>query len=442
MKQITITTRQLVLSILAIFVMFLPRNLSIAGMFSFRFFIIGAGLLAFLIFHIGVRLSGLVRMPTFWLYIGAIVFVMFTHGQYTVLLGTLVDILVLYLVMNSCMRSKNDMNFFVRVFLVVLIVYSAMCLLETMTGLNLWSILGVNVESYSRFGLHRAYGAYTTSINNGSFLLLTFPLIWYAQKFFHSKLLPNVAMISSFIALFCTMSRGPILFALILNIVIVWRSGIFCFIKRHFLAVFMAILLFTAVIVFLPSARMVLNNFFKMFQSIFDSSVAEDISQDFGSNANGVGHRFMLYSWVWEESAGHRLFGVGANVPLNHLWKPDSYHIALKQSIENFYLATFFQYGFTGLISLIAFLLETLTHVFMGYKRERKSFALIKAGSSFQFRIFITFICYFGTLFTVSAVDDFKMFIILLVFSEAYHRIYVKTPVVVAQRRLYFAAAN
>lgn len=420
-----LTTRQIVLSILAVFVMFLPRNVSFLGVFSFRVFIIIAALLAFLLLGIRIKFSGVLRMPTFWIYIGIVAAVQLVHGEYTTLFGTLLDTLVLALVLNSCLGDKKDLDYFIRLFLYILIIYSALCAVETVTGFTPWNLLGAKVNSYVRFGVHRAFGAYTTSINNGVFLLLTFPLTWYAQKYFHDKRLSTVALIATWIALVCTLSRGPIMFALVLNIIIVWKSGIFRFFKRNLVKIIFAVIIL-ALLLLIPSVRMNAYKILTMFLAIFDPSVAQGIEQDFGSNAEGTGQRMMLYSWVWQDLGTHKLFGLGANTPMHHIWRPDRYNVAIKESIENFYLATLYHYGIVGLTALVAFLTESSVWCFMKYRVERKVLSLKKASESMHFRVFVTFLCYFGTVFTVSSIDDFKMFFILLVFADAYHRFIVK----------------
>lgn len=420
-----ITTRQIVLSILAIFVMFLPRKVSIFGVFSFRVFIIIAALMAFLLLGIRIKFNGVLRMPTFWIYIGIVAAIQLVHGEYTTLFGTLLDTVVLCLVLNSCLSDRKDLDFFIRLFLYMLIIYSAFCAVETATGFSPWSLFGAKVNSYVRFGVHRSFGAYTTSINNGVFLLLTFPLTWYAQKFFSDKRLATAALVATWIALICTLSRGPILFAILLNIIIVWKSGIFRFFKRNFVKIIFAAVIF-AFILLIPAVRSNLYKFFTMFFAIFDPSVAQGIKQDFGSNAEGLGQRTMLYSWVWQDLGTHKLFGLGANTPMHHVWRPNQYNTAIKESIENFYLATLYHYGIVGLTALVAFLTESSVWSFMKYRVEKKVFLLKKASESIHFRVCITFFCYFGTVFTVSSIDDFKMFLILLVFSDAYSRFIVK----------------
>ena len=423
--KIKIKKKQIVLSVLAIFVMFIPRSLSLAGIFSFRFFIIIATLIAFLLLGVSIKISGLIRMPTFWIYIGVVAMVQLAHAEYTTMLGTLLDTLILYVVLSSCLSSKSDMDFFVRIFLFVLILYSTFCVVETMTGFNPWSLVGADVNSFVRFGIHRAYGAYTTSINNGVFLMLTFPLSWYAQKLFLDKRLSTVAIIATWIALICTMSRGPILFAIALNIAIVWKSGLFRFFKRNTLKIIIVILIIGCLLM-IPAFRSVLDKFLNMFMAVFDPTVAEEINEDFGSNAVGIGHRNMLFSWVWQDLNGHYWFGVGANTPLHHAWRTSHNTISIKESIENFYLSTLYHYGIVGLTALIAFLTEVSCRLFVKYRVERKLFALKKASDSILFRFFMTFICYYGVVFTVSAVDDFKMFFILLAIVEAYYRFIVR----------------
>lgn len=419
-----LTAKQIIFSILAIFVMFMPRRLSILGMFSFRIFIILAVVLAFLVFRIRIKLSGVLLMPTFWIYIGLMLAVQLAHVEFSSMLVPLLDIVALSVVLNSVLETKEDIDFFVRLFLIMLIIYSVFCFVELFTGFTPWKLLGAVDRSTVRFGLHRSFGAYTTSNNNGSFLLLTFPVSWYAQKNFPDKRLSAISIAATWIALICTISRAQILAAIILYFIIIWRTGFISFFKRHFIKI-LIVLLVVAVLLLIPSVRSMFGNFFNMFQAIFDSSAEEEISESFGSNAGGVGERTMLYSWVWQELKGHYWFGMGATRPLNHLWRPNQWQVAVKKSIENHYLSTLFRYGIVGLIALLSFFTQSTVFMIGKYRSERRAFSLKKASESIQFRIMITMFCFFVVLFTVAAMDDYRMFFVLLVFAEAYHRIMV-----------------
>lgn len=413
----TISKKNFVLGGLAIFVMFLPRRLELMGMYSFRLVIVSFLILGFFIMQKQIRISGIFKRPGYILYILMLCGQYICHGEIVSLIGYLADICFLYLLLNSFIENKIDLDFYVKVFLKILVIYCIQCIFETLTGINIWSFFGVGISEYQRYGFYRCYGAFTTPINNGVFLFLTFPLIWYAKEYCKEKKLVKICNFFVWIALICTLSRAPILGALLIHILIVWRTGIVVFIKKNFLKIIVIAFFGTLAIATIPSISRATTAFVNMFLAIINPEIANSIADSFGKNAVGIGQRNNLYAWVWETVKNQKWFGMGPNAKFAYDWEVNSGYIATKTSIENFYLATLYRFGIVGLISLIIFFFGEIISILRKINRSNK-LQLNKEKTTFEFKIFFTIIIYFIVLTTVSAMDDYKMLFILILLSD------------------------
>ena len=407
--KISITKKKLILSIIVITCVLFPRRWEILGVFSYRWLIILSFFTGAFVFHKEVNLSFFNKTPLYVLMILALGTNYLINGEIVSLFGYLVDNVLLIMVLDSFISDKDDADLFCCLFCKVLAIYCLLCVIEMITGFNIWSLF-TNVSSNDalRFGLHRAFGSYTTPINNGAFLLLTFPISFYVLNYTKMKSLGRWTIVLTWIALLATLSRAPILAAIILNVVFVWKNGIVKFIKNNWrkLLIFICLII---VMFLLPTTRRVLTNFVYMFIAIFDSNVAADISYSFGQNVAGIGHRISLYSWVWD-SLNNKWIGNGANSYFVYDFITTQGSLHTKQSIENYYLAILYKFGIIGLVFVGLFFLDTINK----YRRIVK-----KTHSEFIKYSFVTTIVYFLVLFSVSAVDEYRVFLILIILSTA-----------------------
>ena len=412
-----ITKNQLVLLILALFVMYLPSRFEILGIFSFRLFILIAFFLAAL-FGTKIKINVLLKDRFFWIYIICFCVRYILANEIISMIGFLVDTVVLSFLLCSCFKKKSDIDYFIITFIRVLAVYCGFCIIETITGFNIWSALGlVSGNSFIRFGLYRCYGSFTTSINNGVFLCLCFPLIFYGRDHIkRAQGLTKVTNILVWISLVCTLSRGPLLMAALFHIILLWRNGIFRFIKKHFWAVGLAIIAFV-IMCFVEPTKSIIHSFFDMFAAIFSDEAASRISSSFGANANGIGHRILLFSWVWDKLSQNNIWiGVGPNTAFDYSFVASQGSTHLKQSIENEYLATLYRYGIVGMVIQIIFFVSCLRKVYDRVAIERKTYNC-SVEETTQFKIGTCLLCYFVTLLTVGTADEYKMVFILLAIS-------------------------
>ena len=406
-----IEMKKIILTILAVFVMFLPRRLEIINIFSFRLFIIIAMLLCF-VYKKSIKISILLDRPLYIIFLLSLSLNYIINSEIISLIGFLMDNVILMLILFTIIENKNDLDYFCILFCKILLIYCILCIVEFVSGFNIWSLF-IKFErnnNYYRYGFCRSMGSFTTSINNGVFLLLTFPIIFYIKEYTHKIKFANILEIFVWIAIITTLSRTPILGAILMSILLNLRGKDFT--KRNKLKIFIFIMVIFCLI-FIPKVRYTFNKFSKMFIAVIDTKVADEISDTFGSNANGIGHRLELYNWVYN-SIKNKWIGNGANAYFNYEFVTTQGSTHVKKSIENYYLATFYKFGYVGLICLIMFFIENIEKCIKSKKIDLSGF--IK-------RILIVTVVYYIMLFFVSASDEFKMLLILVTLYEKFLRI-------------------
>lgn len=398
--------------ILALVVMFLPRRLYFAGMYSFRVVLLGL-LLLFLAYQKGkIKIHPFMKNPFLWLYFIVLTIVYIKYSAITSFVGFLLDtILLLFLVFNL-IDSEMDYKAFVKIFTWGLLIYSLMGVVEVLTGFNIWNIVGNQSISHVRYGLHRFVGCMTTSLNNGVFMILCMPVLMNEivksktkKEYWFNVIVYGLVCMNTIL----TLTRSVMLGMIVLNFWWWLKCGALKWIRKYFVIIVFALILLVCVFQ-IPAIANATESFVKMFLALIDSDVAKEIAVDFGSNARGTGERVQLYYWVWDAVQGDVLLGKGPYKPFDYLWF-DSLNIPrIKQSIENQYLACLFRYGMLGLITMLMFFgscLGYIVHWGKVFKRANK-------GLTFGFLTFSAILVYFAMLLLVGMADDIKMFFLLL----------------------------
>lgn len=412
-------TKKIEIFILAFLVMFLPRRIKI-GVYSFR--LIEALLLVLILctYHGKVKITPFFKKSSTILYFGVIGLSYLMSMELSSLIGFYLDSLILVLIVVNVIRERDNFNLFIRYFSMALLIYCILGIVESATGFNLWNLFTSRpVEFGMRYGLHRVTGVFTTPINNGAFLFLTMPLLMYRIKNDDavSKKRAKGLMIIVWINLIMTLSRGPILCALILWGIWLIKAGILKSVKKHFIAI--ALIIIACVCIYqIPAVKQAIFKFYVMFAAIFDESIATTYGSDFGSNMNGIGQRADLYGWVWDAISGKRVFGTGPNSVFRYNFVSNTGRMTEKTSLENEYLSQLFHFGIVGLIVTILYYLS----IFMSLiKRSIKS-EYSKTTKEFLFYVASAVFVYYIVGFMVSFVDEMRMLYILmgLVFSLEY----------------------
>ena len=422
------SVKKLVLAIIACFCMFLPRRVEILNIYSYRVFIILGAFIGFSLVRYKIRLFSPITSLAYLLYISFYCLRYIAESEIVGMLGFVVETLVLMALFGTMLESKRDLDYWITLFMRALLVYCFLCLVETFTGFSIWSLFGAS-KTFMRYGLYRSYGAFSTSINNGVFLMLCFPIVYYYKVHICDDTFCKIVHVFVWPALCSTLSRAPLLAALLLNIIWVWKNGLAKFLRQHALHLLLSIGILIVLCNYGP-LKSIFQSYINMFVAIINPEVAQSIGTSFGSNANGVGHRFSLVSWVFDAlNKEHAfIFGVGPVKEFNYAFVTSQGSTHFKQSIENHYLSQLYRYGIVGLALHSAFLIRCLFSTKKGINLELRNHEKLCVSNTFQFRLLSTFFCYYLVLFTVGAVDDYRMFLLLVVISEIWKKVDCAVP--------------
>ncbi|MBW4846032.1 MAG: O-antigen ligase family protein [Lachnospiraceae bacterium] len=410
-------SRKGIIYLLLILIVFLPRSIQIAGIYSFRVPIIICFLLLLYSAHGKIRFNIFLKKPLFWLYFIYACLRYYAAGQITTGIGIIVDcVLVLYCAASAISKQK-DFEEFTDIFLSFMIIYSLLGVIECFIGFNIWFV--VSGSSYGpslnvvRFGLHRSYGSFSNYMNNGTFLMLSCPLsMWKIQS--SKKLKYWIAYILIICNVLATLTRAAILGVLVLHIIWWIKSGILNVIRKNIIKV-IGLIIFLIFICQNTAIISIFKSFISMFVSIIDITVASDIAAGFGTNARGIGQRFDLYNWVWESIQNNKWLGAGPTSVFNYGWTTPTGRTAYKESIENQYLINLYKYGLSGLLMyllMIGTIIVGLINV--GEKEALRVLDNKIRRFTFSFLVSSCVIVYFAMGLMHAYIDEFRMFFILL----------------------------
>lgn len=320
-------------------------------------------------------------------------------------------------------KFRSMLQFIVKVFTV----YGVLGIIETLTHFNFFdAVTGTKVvyehANELRFGLARNRGALDVSINNGMLLCMVLCIAAYVLIYSSPKghKFYKCCYLIIFIDTFLTLSRG-IWMELIATQVLIFLA-LTSKEKRKILAkIFIAIVLIVAVLSILSPK--VLNNITyivqEMMKSIFDALTGADTSDTSEMNY-GVGHRFALWSWVWEKTQGYLIFGTGYSIPFVYVVSPTY----IKESIEVMWLYMLYHVGFVGLFGYIIYQIGSICYMIKGYVLEKNILENKKV--TFNYVILVATILYFFTQFSCSAFEDLRFYYIMLSLTLAYNRILLR----------------
>ncbi len=410
--RLTVSFRYMLLLILAAFVMFLPRTLYIAGAYSYRIVVLFVFVLFILMFGNSIKIHSFFRNPFLLIYFSVVVVVYIKYNAIISLGGFLLDTVILFFLLTNLLNDKKCLDYFIKIFTTVLILYSFFGVIEFLTGFNIWNVI-TGVEKISlRFGFYRCIGATSTPINNGHFMILCMPILI-------DKIINNTntkersffifAFVMIWLNLICTLSRGPILIGFALNAVWLLKRGVWGYLKKHFKTV-IVISVIVVGLAQVPQISSAIQAFTQMFTAMVDENVREEIRHSFGSNVKGIGERVELYDWVWESVQGDVLLGKGPHQAFAYIWYDEYNKAHLKESIENQYLACLFRFGIIGLVTMSCYFLSYLYFIY----KKRCERVNTKGKLTSFFLVSTTIIAYLILMFTAAMAEDIKMLYILL----------------------------
>lgn len=413
----------LIIFLTATLVMFLPRMLYIAGIYSYRIIIILCAVSAILINVKNIRIDyNVARLPFYLFYCIALIRFI-TIGNLVSGIGFVLDSVVLFLLVILIVRTKKDFELFVTIFVAFMAVYSLLGILECVSGFNIWYAITPYNYATQRYGLFRSNGSCINYMNNGALLMLSLPVIaWKIQQKDSGRKLAIFAYILVLINILATLTRTSMLCVFILQAIWLVKLGAFRVINKHILKILAGVVICIFVMQ-IPSVSSVVTNFINMFLALFDDSVANEISSSFGSNAEGTGQRLLLYEWIWESISDNVWFGAGPGNIFSYRWVTSSGTVMTKTSIENEYLITLYRFGIVGLVAYVAMVVSFFINLF---KLNRKEAVLLKEKPvklSFTFMVITALLIYYASGFFFAFFEDNKLMYILIALTCCYVRI-------------------
>lgn len=303
-------------------------------------------------------------------------------------------------------------------------IYGIFGIIEALTHFNIFDALTGTKVVYEaanelRFGLARNRGAANISINNGMLLCLVLCIaayvLIYASK--RNRKWYQLCYLIIFVDTFLTLSRAVwmelVITQILIFVVLAPKSKLKVIGKILLICICGGLLL----LIIKPDLLEKITYIFKeMFSSTYDAFSGSDTSES-SEMSYGVGHRFILWKWVWEKVQGYLIFGTGDKIPF--IYVASSGYI--KESIEVMWLYMLYRMGLVGLFGYIVFQIGSIVHMIKGHKLEKKVFEDKKV--TFNYVMLVATALYFFTQFSCSGFEDLKFYYIMLALVFAYNKI-------------------
>ena len=355
------------------------------------------------------------------LYFGIYTLLYLKDGSWGMGLNFLLEQLIPYYLCVVYINTEQKLQGALNCFTKAAFLYAILGIVEAVTKFNLFdSIIGTVYESQQqmmRFGIYRPRGICTMTINNCIVLCFALCLVAYYMNIkkkvtWFDKATYGLLLVNAIL----TLSRAALVMVLGSQILIGLKTD---YIKNKNRIAIVTIVgvcgsLITEVLGF-HLIKDVITQFILMFSSVFSKEAAASLSSSFGANPNGIGHRFMLYEWIFEDVGNHWLFGLGSQAAFGRYVMAKT----LKTSIENYYLSRYFHFGMIGVLTSIVAILSVIIYSV----KNRKRCASFEKKININDVVLIAFLMYLVVLLTVSTTDDVRVFSLMLGITVARNRI-------------------
>lgn len=309
-------------------------------------------------------------------------------------------------------------------------------ILEEITKTNIFHIIsGLPANSFYieiRLGIYRIETSFSHPIVYCAYLCFIAGILVYRLSRLDNQkqvmLFRGIYVLVLLNALF-TMSRSTLIVLFVEQLVLLYKVGLLRFDKKMLVGVTAAAVLVCLATVASSSIMEKIKDVWYMFLSLLDSSYAALYSTSFGLNADAVGNRMDLFSWVTETVRGNEFFGMGTSAEFAytvHAIEPTwGYEYTwIKDSIENEYLYNYFIHGIVGLVTFIVCMIGSIFYAFKVTRLEKSledSDEINKKDLSFSEVILVLLIGYAFTLFFVRSSDNVRVFNVLMCLIFGYY---------------------
>ena len=317
------------------------------------------------------------------------------------------------IIVNCIICNKNNFYKLIDFLLKIVTVYSILCIIESITGFNMYDFLTNDKVIYLfaneiRFGFVRNRGVFDVSINNGAFLTMNLCLCCYRLLSNRDKNYKLMYLII-FVAAFLGMSR-VIWIDLALSQTIIFL-GLKTSKKIRYLLIGTLLVSISWIV-----GSLLPSSFLGQFFNIIDEMIDTTISGIFVNNSTstvtsesglyGIGARFDLWVWVFEATKDKLLWGNGFQEIFRHVYTANT----VKTSIEVMWLYRLFKTGLIGMFGLIFLQISSLLSSVKNLKKYRKltqNYFFIRCFFGMCVGLFVAQLGY-------TSMEDFNFFFIYL----------------------------
>lgn len=340
----------------------------------------------------------------------------------------LCEILLVPIILIPLINSKERFLRTINGIINFSICISILGIIEEIFKFNFFSIFN-NIDislNYNplRFGILRILSFHSHAIIYCLWIMFMIGLLYYALSIPENKKYKNkyiIAYILLLINALCTLSRSALLVLVLLQILLLYKSGYKLFIKKIIQIACIAIVLIIISILFIPQLKDLIFNTIDMMIALFDDNYAQSISNSFGNdNLSGIGNRVDLYSWVLEKMNGKWLLGNGIFSDFVYKYKNSDGYWTQKTTIEVQYLNVLYHKGILGLGTEVLLYLLLIITTFEKKSNKKMDFeSYITFGNVCN----IIFLCYAMILFAVNTSTERNTFYVIVMLLLSYNNL-------------------
>lgn len=295
-------------------------------------------------------------------------------------------------------------------------------IVEEVTHFNIFSLLNTRgaILNYNslRFGLLRIISFSSHAIAYCLYLTMMLCLVFYSFQFCKNrreKTLKQIIYVLVLINAVLTLSRSSLLVLIASQLVLLYfASGFKSFILKALKIIAISGIIIIGLSIVNNKVLNAVQMFIYMLLAVFNDNYSNSISAAFGNdNLSGIGNRLDLYSWVWQELKGYRLFGKGYGASFSHRFTfMSGFYTAedVKTSIEVQYLSTLYYFGVVGMVSQLIAYGGTVWLCF----KDKISKACWENEVSFSFVALVALIACYVEFFAVSQGTDRELYILII----------------------------
>lgn len=327
-------------------------------------------------------------------------------------INTILHMFLPFMICVALIKTEKRLKEALIVFEKACFIYSILGIIEAFTKFNImYRVFGIElgmgtIDQMMRFGIYRPAGGASMTINNCIILSVCLLIVLYNRsiKEENTRFSDIVAIMISINAIL-TFSRSALLLYFIVLLYYLFVSRALRIskkaIKRFLVALPIVSLVYIRIFKSINSA---INQFYLMFNVVFNDSVESRLASNFGANPNGIGNRFELFGWIFERIENNKLFGLGNSAQFSHAFSSTW----IKTSIENEYATILFHFGWVGLVAHLILAIGIIHDIVKS--PDNRDF---ETNISLKKYCLLFFVIYLVVMLTVAACEDFKMVALL-----------------------------